>query len=239
MSDCSGCSFVGSSTALENAFVGVRFRDEPQLTLCSSGEEIYHRGSTVIVDLGTDHACGTVEQSPMPVFKPCHKSSARPILRATTSEDRSAYDRQLNNEDTIHRYAREQVRILKLEMKASKIECDLQGKMATVYFTSDDRVDFRGFVSRIVERFKLRVHMQQLGPRDEAKLIGGIGTCGRTLCCSSWMKGFRPISIRMAKRQGLSLNPSKISGQCGRLLCCLSHENNQYPSTKKRAGVTA
>lgn len=235
MSGCSGCSFAGASTAVENAFVGVRFRDETQLTLCSSGDAIYAKGEQVVVDLGDGHACGTVEQSPMPVFKPCQKASAKPILRASTDDDRAARERQLNNEETVRRYAREQARRLDLNIKPTQVECAFDGDSATVYFTAEQRVDFRQLVATLSERFGMRIRMQHLGPRDEAKLLGGIGVCGRTLCCSSWMKGFQSISIKMAKRQGLSLNPSKISGQCGRLLCCLAHENDQYPGGKKPA----
>ena len=237
MSGCGGCSFAGASTAVENAFVGVRFRDETQLTLCSSGEAIYARGQQVIVDLGDrGHACGTIEQSPMPVFKPCQKASARPIVRASTSDDSRAYERQLDAEDAIRRFAREHAGQLKLEMKPSAVECDFAGESATVYFTAEQRVDFRELISRISRRFGIQVRMQHLGPRDEAKMVGGVGVCGRTLCCSSWMKGFQPISIKMAKRQGLSLNPSKISGQCGRLLCCLAHENDLYQKGQIKTG---
>lgn len=229
MSGCSGCSFAGASTAVENAFVGVRFREETQLTLCSSGEAIYAKGQQVVVDLGDDgHACGVIEQSPMPVFKPCQKASAKPIVRVLTAEDRAARERQLDKEDTIRRFTREQARSLELAMKPTKVECDFAGERATVYFTAEKRVDFRQLVARTASRFNMRIRMQHLGPRDEAKLLGGVGVCGRALCCSSWMKGFQPISIKMAKRQGLSLNPSKISGQCGRLLCCLAHESDQY-----------
>ncbi len=233
MSGCSGCSFRGVSTALENAFVGVRFREEGQLTLCSSGDSVFACGDRVVVDTTSGPAVGTVEQSPMPVFKPCQKSSARPILRVSSREDLVAHERQLATEDTMRRFAREQARHLGLEIKPSSVECSLDGSRATVYFSSESRVDFRELVTSISRRFNLRVRMLQLGPRDEAKKVGGVGVCGRTVCCSSWMKGFQPISIRMAKRQGLSLNPSKISGQCGRLLCCLAYENDQYPGGKK------
>jgi cell fate regulator YaaT (PSP1 superfamily) len=113
-------------------------------------------------------------------------------------------------------------------MKISLVDFSLSGKKATFYFTSDGRVDFRQLVRDLSSRFSVRVKMVQVGARDEAGLIGGIGVCGRTLCCSTWLKDFRPISIQMAKRQNLSLNPSKISGQCGRLLCCLAYEDDQY-----------
>jgi len=125
-------------------------------------------------------------------------------------------------------FAQERARSLGLDMKVSLVDFSLSGKKATFYFTSDGRVDFRQLVRDLSARFSVRVKMVQVGARDEAGLIGGIGICGRTLCCSTWLKDFRPISIQMAKRQNLSLNPSKISGQCGRLLCCLAYEDDQY-----------
>jgi len=228
MSGCQGCSFKGMSTAVEDAYVGVRFREETNLTLCSTGGQIYARGETVVVDLESGPTFGHVEQSPMPVFKPCQKSSARPILRPADEADHAAYDRQREQQALGKLYAQERVRTLSLDMKISLVEFSLSGKRATFYFTAEGRVDFRQLVRDLSTRFSVRVKMVQVGARDEAGLVGGIGICGRTLCCSTWLKDFRPISIQMAKRQNLSLNPSKISGQCGRLLCCLAYEDDQY-----------
>ncbi|HEX4966477.1 MAG TPA: regulatory iron-sulfur-containing complex subunit RicT [Thermoanaerobaculia bacterium] len=228
MSGCSGCAFKGMSTAVEDAYVGVRFREETNLTLCSTGGRIYARGEKVVVELESGPSFGHVEQSPMPVFKPCQKSSARPILRPADSNDQAAHDRQLQSEVSGKLFAQERSRALGLDMKISLVDFSLSGKKATFYFTSEGRVDFRQLVRDLSSRFSVRVKMVQVGARDEAGLIGGIGICGRTLCCSSWLKDFRPISIQMAKRQNLSLNPSKISGQCGRLLCCLAYEDDQY-----------
>ena len=228
MSGCNGCAFKGMSTAVEDAYVGVRFREETNLTLCSTSGRIYARAENVIVDLESGPAFGHVEQSPMPVFKPCQKSSARPILRPADAADLAAYDRQRQSETTGKLYAQERARALGLDMKVSLVDFSLSSKKATFYFTSDGRVDFRQLVRDLSTRFSVRVKMVQVGARDEAGLIGGIGICGRTLCCSTWLKDFRPISIQMAKRQNLSLNPSKISGQCGRLLCCLAYEDDQY-----------
>jgi cell fate regulator YaaT (PSP1 superfamily) len=216
------------STAVEDTFVGVRFREETNLTLCTTGGKIYARGENVIVDLESGPAFGHVEQSPMPVFKPCQKSGARPVLRAADEADVAAFDRQRQSEQTGKLYAQERARTLGLDMKVSLVDFSLSGKKATFYFTSDGRVDFRQLVRDLSTRFSVRVKMVQVGARDEAGLIGGIGICGLTLCCSTWLKDFRPISIQMAKRQNLSLNPSKISGQCGRLLCCLAYEDDQY-----------
>lgn len=236
MSGCSGCAFKGMSTAVEDSFVGVRFREETNLTLCRSEGKIYKQGDPVVVDLGDKGgaAWGRVERSPMPVFKPCQKSSARPILRLADESDAAAHDRQSLNEETAKRFCQERARSLELEMKISRVDFSLDGRHGTFYFTAEGRVDFRQLVRDLARRFSVRVKMVQVGARDEAGLLGGIGICGRTLCCSTWLSDFRPISISMAKRQNLSLNPSKISGQCGRLLCCLAYENDQYEKPKRR-----
>ena len=118
--------------------------------------------------------------------------------------------------------------------KISKVEFSLNGRQATFFFTASGRVDFRQLVRDLAQRLSTRVRMVQVGARDEARLLGGIGICGQTLCCSTWLTDFKPISIQMAKRQNLSLNPSKISGQCGRLLCCLAYEDPLYQE-KSRA----
>lgn len=234
MAGCGGCSFKGMSTAIEDTFVGVRFAEETNLTLCATGGQLIHRGARVVVDLDSGPAFGRVEQSPMAVFKPCQKSSAKQIARMASDEDVQLHDRKLTNENSAKAYCRERARALGLDMKVSKVEFSLDSKRATVYFTADERVDFRQLVKDASERFSARIKMVQLGARDEAKLLGGVGICGQTLCCSTWMTDFKPISIQMAKRQKLSLNPSKISGQCGRLLCCLAYENDQYPPPRKK-----
>jgi cell fate regulator YaaT (PSP1 superfamily) len=164
----------------------------------------------------------------MPVFKPCQKSGAKRILRRASEADRSDHDRQLQNEQQAKLFCQQKSRDLGLEMKVSRVDFSLTSREAIFYFTSEGRVDFRQLVRDLSQRFSARVKMQQVGARDEAGLLGGIGVCGKTLCCSTWLKDFKPISIGMAKRQNLSLNPSKISGQCGRLLCCLAYEDDDY-----------
>lgn len=228
---CSGCQFRGMSTAVEDAFVGVRFAEETNLTLCSTKGTIYAQGDAVVVEMETGPAFGRVERSPMPVFKPCQKSSARPILRPATEEDGRDHDRKCLQEEQARLFCRQRASELGLEMKISRVDFSLDCKQATCYFTAEHRVDFRQLVRAVSRRFDARVRMVQVGPRDEAGLLGGIGICGKTLCCSTWLEDFRPISIQMAKRQNLSLNPSKISGQCGRLLCCLAYEDDQYRSS--------
>jgi cell fate regulator YaaT (PSP1 superfamily) len=232
---CAGCSHQGQSTAVEDRFVGVRFGEETNLTLCKTGGESFDRGTSLVIELDEGPAFGRVEKSPMPVFKPCQKSSARSVLRRATPEDTEAHDQQTMNEETGKRFCQERARALGLEMKVSRVDFALYGNSATFYFTAEGRVDFRQLVRDLSKRFQVRVKMVQVGARDEAKLLGGIGVCGQTLCCSTWLNDFKPISIQMAKRQNLSLNPSKISGQCGRLLCCLAYENDQYEQKKRRA----
>jgi len=224
------------STAVENTFVGVRFGEETNLTLCATAEAIYAYGDRVVVELEGGPALGRVEQSPMAVFKPCQKSSASKIARRASDEDLKAWDRQRENEVTGKRFCQERAKSLALEMKISRVDFPLYRGQATFYFTAEGRVDFRQLVRDLSRRFYTRVRMVQVGARDEARLLGGIGVCGRTLCCSTWLKDFRPISIQMAKRQNLSLNPSKISGQCGRLLCCLAYEDEQYKNRKTPPG---
>ncbi len=233
MAGCSGCAFKGQSTAIEDDFVGVRFGEETNLTLCTTGGRIFGRGEAVVVERESGPAYGRVEQSPMPVFKPCQKSSAERILRPATEKDTDDHDHQLANEATARAFVRERARALGLELKVSRVDFSLSGKRATVYFTAEQRVDFRELVRDLSRRFTTKVRMVQVGARDEAGLLGGIGICGRTLCCSTWLREFRPISIQMAKRQNLTLNPSKISGQCGRLLCCLAYEDDHYDPPPK------
>jgi len=233
MSGCSGCSFKGMSTSVEGAFVGVRLGEETNLTICSTGDQIYAKGDRVVIDYDPSPAYAKVERSPMPIFKPCQKVSARRVLRRANKDDEAAFERKIINEMNAKRFCRERAKNLGLQMKASRIDFTLDGKSATVYFTADGRIDFRKLVRDVSRRFSAKVKMVQVGARDEAGLIGGIGPCGQTLCCSTWLKDFKPISIQMAKRQNLSLNPSKISGQCGRLLCCLSYEDDQYKAPAK------
>lgn len=120
-----------------------------------------------------------------------------------------------------------------MDMKLVKVEYLFDGSKAIFYFTADGRVDFRELVKDLAHAFHTRIEMRQIGVRDESKMVGGIGICGRELCCSSYLREFEPVSVKMAKEQNLALNPSKISGQCGRLLCCLSYEFETYCSLKK------
>ncbi|MEW5849003.1 MAG: regulatory iron-sulfur-containing complex subunit RicT [Myxococcota bacterium] len=159
----------------------------------------------------------------------------RRVVRKVTEQDARAAAQLAAKEKLAMRFCLLRIRALKLDMKLVKVEGGLAGARMTFYFASDGRVDFRELVSNLARELRCRVEMRQIGVRDAARLVGGIGVCGRELCCSSWMKKFVPVSIKMAKDQGLSLNPQKVSGQCGRLLCCLTYEQETYKNL--RAGL--
>ena len=130
-------------------------------------------------------------------------------------------------------YARERARARNLPIKVVRAEYPLAGQKALFYFVSEERIDFRDLVRDLTQKLRLRIEMRQIGVRDEAKMVGGIGACGRELCCSTFLPSFAPVSIKMAKDQNLVLNPTKVAGQCGRLKCCLVYENDLYTEMKK------
>ena len=156
MSGCQGCAFKGMSTAVEDTFVGVRIAEETNLTLCASGSRRLAVGEQVIVDFDQGPVFGHVEQSPMAVFKPCQKSSARQIVRRAKEQDKKSHDKKLLNEDNCKRFCRERAREGGLEMKVSKVDFSLNSRTATVYFTAEKRVDFRNLVRDMSERFRQR-----------------------------------------------------------------------------------
>jgi len=171
-------------------------------------------------------ACGggSPEASPAP----------RAIVRVATPEDRkTASDLRVNEED-VRRTVRDRVRQHNLPMKVSDAEWQWDKRKLTIYFTAEQRVDFRALVRDLAGLFRTRIELRQIGARDEAKRLDGIGRCGRQLCISSWLPEGKPVSLSLAKAQGLSLNPVQISGPCGRLLCCLHYEHDFYVEQRKR-----
>jgi hypothetical protein len=155
------------------------------------------------------------------------------VVRRVTYNDESTYHQILIDERRAKELCADRIRQHNLLMKLVDVEYTFDKHKVIFYFTSVDRVDFRHLVRDLAQDLKTRIELRHIQVRDEAKLVGGIGMCGRELCCSTWLREFMPISMKMAKRQNLSLNPSKISGQCGRLLCCLSYENELYKDVKK------
>src|SRR6185369_2072732 len=155
------------------------------------------------------------------------------IRRKATPEDMATLERNARKEMEAYDFCAKRIMERGMEMKLVSVEYLFDGSKAVFYFTADGRVDFRELVKDLAHAFHTRIEMRQIGVRDESKMVGGIGICGRELCCSSYLREFEPVSVKMAKEQNLALNPSKISGQCGRLLCCLSYEFETYCSLRK------
>ena len=155
-------------------------------------------------------------------------SPLRPVIRLATQEDLAVVEKNREKEKYAFRVCQEKILEHELEMKLVSVECNFEGTKILFFFTSDGRVDFRGLVKSLAAVFHTRIELRQIGVRDEAKMLGGLGICGRPFCCSSFLREFQPVSIKMAKTQNLSLNPTKISGTCGRLMCCLAYEQPAY-----------
>ena len=182
-------------------------------------------GDTVVVARGGQRGFGTVTRSVPQLAS--RVSSTRPshrVLRPASAQDVTTRLKQQQRERDAHRVGVMKIKERGLAMKLVRVEQEFDGSRLLFYFTAEERVDFRDLVRDLAAQFRCRIEMRQIGARDEARILGGYGTCGRPLCCTTWLEGFEPISIKMAKRQHLSLNPSRLSGLCGRLKCCLRYE---------------
>ncbi len=156
------------------------------------------------------------------------------VIRKATEEDLDQSDRNAKLEDEAFEYCRGRIEFRDLSMELSEVEVAFRRNRITFFFTAEHRVDFRELVKDLASRFQTRIELRQIGVRDQAKRLDGCGPCGRAFCCSTWMKSFHPVTLKMAREQQLSLNPTKISGACGRLMCCLSYELAQYRDSVKR-----
>ena len=194
--------------------------------LPAAGEPVPHVGQQVVVQTESGPALGTVVRG-IPQLaerrRPSEESSHR-VVRLATHDDIVARLKHQQREHDAFRIATLKIRERGLPMKLTRVEQAFDGGRLVFYFTADTRVDFRELVRELAAEFRARIEMRQMGVRDEAKVIGGYGTCGRPLCCTTFLTTFEPVSIKMAKQQDLSLNPSKLSGLCGRLKCCLRYE---------------
>lgn len=209
--------------------VSVRFSPagRPHLFLLDADVPMPQPGDTVVVRTDAGPALGTVDVTLTETAArrglPPGSSPLRVVRRATEADVVLRLKHE-QREREAREYAVERVRAHDLPMKLSRVEQSFDGARLVFYFTAETRVDFRELVRELAARFRTRIEMRQIGVRDEARMLGGYGSCGRPLCCSTWLTSFEPISIRMAKQQDLSLNPSKLSGLCGRLKCCLRYE---------------
>ncbi len=213
--------------------VGVSFRPGGKVYYFSPSGKKYANGDTVIVDTARGQEFGYVSASNRMVRASEVILPLRRILRATTADDLARHEKNKKVEADAAAIFPEKVAAFKLEMKLVDVEYAFDGSKLVFYFTAENRVDFRDLVKDLASVFRCRIELRQIGIRDEAKMLGGIGPCGRPFCCSTFLSDFGQVSIKMAKEQNFSLNSTKISGCCGRLMCCLRFEHETYEEAHK------
>ena len=214
--------------------IGVSFRQAGKVYFFDPGDEQIERGEHVIVETAKGVEYGTVvvpnrEMAEEKIVAPLKK-----IIRVATSKDEDIELKNREKEKDAYKICIEKIAKHRLEMKLIAAEYTFDNNKLLFYFTADGRIDFRELVKDLASVFRTRIELRQIGVRDETKICGGIGICGRTLCCHSYLSEFAPVSIKMAKEQNLSLNPTKISGVCGRLMCCLKNEEEAYEELNSR-----
>ena len=208
--------------------IGVRFRVAGKIYYFDPGALQIGRNGKVIVETARGLEMGTVMVPNKEVAEDSVVQPLKPVIRIATEEDLETVRKNKEKEQEAFRICQEKIRKHELEMKLVDVEYTFDNNKILFYFTADGRIDFRELVKDLASVFKTRIELRQIGVRDETKMVGGIGICGRELCCHKHLSEFVPVSIKMAKEQNLSLNPTKISGVCGRLMCCLKHEQDTY-----------
>ena len=213
--------------------VGVRFRNNGRIYYFDPGELEIVPGDGVIVETARGAEFGDVPGPIAEVEEEQVVQPLKPVLRVATAEDRAMREESAAREAAAFAVCQEKIAKHGLDMKLVDVEYTFNGGKVIFYFTADERVDFRELVKDLAAHFHTRIELRQIGVRDEAKMLGGLGICGRPFCCSKFLNDFQPVSTKMAKMQSMSLNPSKISGSCGRLMCCLRYEQEAYEELVK------
>ena len=208
--------------------IGVRFRRAGKVYFFDPAGYDIKQGDNVIVETARGIEYGSVVLGPRDVEDDKIIQPLKPVIRQATDEDNAVEKRNKEKEKEAFHICLEKIKKHNLEMKLIDCEYTFDNNKVLFYFTADGRIDFRELVKDLASVFKTRIELRQIGVRDETKVVGGIGICGRPLCCHTHLSEFAPVSIKMAKEQNLSLNPTKISGVCGRLMCCLKHEEEAY-----------
>ena len=207
--------------------IGVRTEGSFKSTLHDPGKQNFRVGTQVIVESANGARTGIIASNKIPNIRKVEDKIPR-ILRTFNQNDLQAQTRKKQTEQRAKELCQQIINKLKIKMNLSRVTHISQEKKIVFFFTAEGRVDFRQLIKELVSNLKQRIEMKQMGIRDEARAIKGYGVCGETLCCSTFLEEFTPVTIRMAKDQGLALNPSKISGACGRLMCCLQYEHQTY-----------
>ena len=208
--------------------VGIRFRNAGKIYYFGPGKLQLKAGMHAIVETARGVEMGTVMTDPREVSEESVVQPLKPVIRIATEQDEKQAEKNRQKEKEAFKICLEKIRKHGLEMKLIDVEYTFDGNKILFYFTADGRIDFRELVKDLAAVFRTRIELRQIGVRDETKIRGGIGICGRPLCCSTYLTEFSAVSIKMAKEQNLSLNPTKISGVCGRLMCCLTNEEETY-----------
>lgn len=208
--------------------IGVRFRDNGKIYYFSAGDLRVEVGNNVIVETARGIEYGKVVLGNREVEEEKIISTLKPVIRVATEEDEKVHKNNQLKSREAYNICLEKISKHGLEMKLIDCEYTFDNNKVLFYFTAEGRIDFRELVKDLAAVFKTRIELRQIGVRDETKIMGGIGICGRSLCCNTFLSEFIPVSIKMAKEQNLSLNPTKISGVCGRLMCCLKNEQDTY-----------
>lgn len=214
--------------------IGVRFRTAGKIYFFDPVKFNIKRGDHVIVETARGIEYGTVVSDPKMVENEKVVQPLKPVIRVANQRDVEQETANKQKEKEAFKICLEKIRKHGLEMKLIDAEYTFDNNKVLFYFTADGRIDFRELVKDLASVFKTRIELRQIGVRDETKIVGGIGICGRPLCCNSYLSDFIPVSIKMAKEQNLSLNPTKISGVCGRLMCCLKNEEDTYEELNRR-----
>ena len=212
----------------------VRFRNGSKSYYFDPRSLQVEAGQDVIVETAQGMEFGQCTEGNHEVSDDAVVKPLRPVIRIATDNDRHTAAYHRSREKEIFEICQKKIQQHKLEMKLVRVECSFDGSKILFFFTADGRVDFRELVKDLAGVFRSRIELRQIGVRDEAKMLGGLGMCGRPFCCSSYLDEFVPVSIKMAKTQSLSLNPTKISGTCGRLMCCLKYEQDAYEDALRR-----
>jgi len=207
--------------------IGVRIHGGSKSKLYDPGKQSFRVGTQVVVESSDGPQMGIIASNKIPNITKIEDKSPR-ILRTFNKHDLQILERKNKTEQHAKELCQQIIRKLKLEMHLSRVTLFQNKKKIVFFFTAEGRIDFRQLIKELVSHLKQRIEMKQMGVRDEARSIKGYGVCGETLCCSTFLEEFTPVTIKMAKDQGLALNPSKISGACGRLMCCLQYEHQTY-----------
>jgi cell fate regulator YaaT (PSP1 superfamily) len=235
---CEGCAEAlpaveGAALDMAQARIaGVRFADSGKTYYVDPSGHDLQSGQSVVIETSRGMELARVVIAPHQVIAATIEGDLKPIVRVATDHDLAMAERRRGEHGEAVRVFAQKIRDHGLPMKPVSADYAFDGSRLTLFFSANGRIDFRELVRDLARHFNCRIELRQIGPRDEARLLGGLGRCGRPLCCTTWLPQFADVSMTMAKTQELSLNPDKVSGVCGKLLCCLSYENEQYVESR-------